>query len=268
MELTFTPIQNKYTKCYFAITSYRKQNPATGYTENHHIHPESLGGSNKKDNMVRLTAREHYVCHLLLTKMLIGEPKKRMCYAFRSMHRKKQGMERYLPGSHIYKITREAMDFTPSEETRERMSAAQKKRAPATKEHCENLSKGVKASYTQELRALRAKNFSERIISDTERAGQSARNKNWAHIKDDAQREKMRKELSERMSARTGEKHARSKLWTLQSPSGEVFKTKDMTTFCAEHNVNYSSLRNRAREQSREPLGKGASKGWIVVSCV
>lgn len=266
--LTFTPLQNKYTRCYFAITSYRKQNPATGYTENHHIHPESLGGSNKKDNMVRLTAREHYVCHLLLTKMLVGEPKKRMCYAFRSMHRKKDGMERYMPGSHIYKITREAMDFTASEESRQKMRDSAKRRAPATKEHRENLSKGVKASYTPELRSLRSKNFSERVVSDKEREEQSMRRKNWAHIKDDTQREKMRKDLSERMSARTGEKHARSKTWTLQSPAGEVFTTKDMTTFCAEHNLNYSSLRNRAREKSREPLGKGASKGWAVLSCV
>lgn len=39
------------------------------YFENHHIIPSSLGGSNDKDNMVLLTAREHYICHWLLYKI-------------------------------------------------------------------------------------------------------------------------------------------------------------------------------------------------------
>ena len=33
-----------------------------GYYEKHHIQPKSLGGSNKKENLVRLTAREHFIC--------------------------------------------------------------------------------------------------------------------------------------------------------------------------------------------------------------
>ena len=41
-----------------------------GYYEKHHIVPRSMGGSNKKSNLVDLTAREHYVCHRLLTKMV------------------------------------------------------------------------------------------------------------------------------------------------------------------------------------------------------
>lgn len=39
------------------------------YTENHHIVPRSLGGSNAPDNMIRLTAREHLIAHLLLVKI-------------------------------------------------------------------------------------------------------------------------------------------------------------------------------------------------------
>ena len=31
--------------------------------------PKSCGGSNHKDNLVKLSLREHYVCHLLLVKM-------------------------------------------------------------------------------------------------------------------------------------------------------------------------------------------------------
>jgi len=40
-----------------------------GYFEKHHILPKSLGGSNDKNNLVKLTAREHFICHWLLVKM-------------------------------------------------------------------------------------------------------------------------------------------------------------------------------------------------------
>lgn len=38
------------------------------YTECHHIIPKCLGGTNDKDNLVLLTAKEHFVCHHLLFK--------------------------------------------------------------------------------------------------------------------------------------------------------------------------------------------------------
>lgn len=58
-----------YEKIYFSIIENRKNNKFVGYTEKHHILPRSLGGSDEKDNIVSLSAREHYICHLLLTKM-------------------------------------------------------------------------------------------------------------------------------------------------------------------------------------------------------
>lgn len=48
----------------------RKQARSAGsYFESHHIVPKSLGGSNSPENMVLLTAKEHYVCHRLLAYM-------------------------------------------------------------------------------------------------------------------------------------------------------------------------------------------------------
>ena len=41
----------------------------SGYTEQHHIIPKCLGGSNQNSNLVRLTAREHYIAHQLLYKI-------------------------------------------------------------------------------------------------------------------------------------------------------------------------------------------------------
>ncbi len=63
-------LQNKYTKTYFNIIDIAKQRKTIGYTETHHIIPVALNGSNDKSNLVDLTAREHFICHLLLTKMI------------------------------------------------------------------------------------------------------------------------------------------------------------------------------------------------------
>jgi hypothetical protein len=58
-----------YSKIYYKIIKNRKNNPFDGYVERHHIDPKSLGGNDHIDNLVDLTAREHFMCHLLLTKM-------------------------------------------------------------------------------------------------------------------------------------------------------------------------------------------------------
>lgn len=53
------------------ILNAKKQNRTKSkdsYYERHHIKPKSLGGDNSKDNLVLLTAREHFICHTLLWK--------------------------------------------------------------------------------------------------------------------------------------------------------------------------------------------------------
>lgn len=58
-----------YEQIYSDLIEKRKANPASGYTERHHILPESMGGTNDPENLVRLTGREHWVAHLLLHKI-------------------------------------------------------------------------------------------------------------------------------------------------------------------------------------------------------
>jgi len=58
-----------YQKIYDNIIKNRINNTPIGYTEKHHIIPRSLGGTNNPDNLVDLTAREHFLCHYLLAKM-------------------------------------------------------------------------------------------------------------------------------------------------------------------------------------------------------
>lgn len=74
-------LDNKYTHWYFKIIKHAKLRDTTEYTEKHHIIPRSLGGDESNDNLVRLTAREHFICHRLLTKMVIGQAKYKMIEA-------------------------------------------------------------------------------------------------------------------------------------------------------------------------------------------
>jgi hypothetical protein len=96
-------IKNKYSKCYYRIIENRKSNPVTGYSEKHHIIPRSLGGSNKKENLVSLTAREHFICHRLLVKMTTGTDKMKMSYAIRCLiNQENQHQQRYKITSRTY----------------------------------------------------------------------------------------------------------------------------------------------------------------------
>ena len=61
---------NKYTKWYFSIVKKSIETPVEGYSERHHIIPKCMGGSNHPGNLVRLSARQHFICHWLLTKMV------------------------------------------------------------------------------------------------------------------------------------------------------------------------------------------------------
>ena len=61
---------SKYSKCYDAIIAKaRLRRVQTGYTEKHHAHPRSLGGGSGY-NLVKLTPREHFICHWLLIRMM------------------------------------------------------------------------------------------------------------------------------------------------------------------------------------------------------
>jgi len=72
-----------YEKVYDELMySAKKRGEPHGYYEKHHIVPRSLGGDNSKENIVKLTAKEHLVAHKLLVKFKEGEDKRKMQRAF------------------------------------------------------------------------------------------------------------------------------------------------------------------------------------------
>lgn len=139
-------LQNKYSQCYYNIVDRAKSRdlPKEIYTESHHIIPKSLGGSNDQSNLVKLTAREHFICHLLLPKMLIGINKRKMSFAIWSMLNRdhSKNKSRYKVNSHRYesikKQVAEAISQlhkgkTVSVETREKLSKSCQGRESAFK---------------------------------------------------------------------------------------------------------------------------------------
>jgi hypothetical protein len=86
---------NKYQKWYLQIIANGKHTKLPGY-ERHHILPKSLGGNNKKDNLVYITSREHFICHWLLIKIYpTGEEHWKMLNALRIMRAENKNQQRY-----------------------------------------------------------------------------------------------------------------------------------------------------------------------------
>jgi hypothetical protein len=108
-------IENKYTKWYFSIVNRAKSRvfDDNQYIEKHHIIPRSLGGNNDLENLVSLTAKEHFICHLLLTKMTSGSSKTKMVYAaWRMGMQCNKNQKRYKISSIIYsQIKKQRSDY-------------------------------------------------------------------------------------------------------------------------------------------------------------
>jgi hypothetical protein len=102
--LASVAIDNKYTRLYIKIceralarytydharhkdTNRSRARKLIGYAEVHHILPKSfgLGGETDSHNYVILTAKEHYIVHLLATKMFKGSFHTKMMKGFAYM---------------------------------------------------------------------------------------------------------------------------------------------------------------------------------------
>ena len=86
------------------------------YYEKHHILPRCLSGTNDKDNLVLLTAKEHYVIHKLLTKIYPASKGIRTAFRFMSAYNKQIKIS-----SRDYAHAKEYLGPI-SEETRSKMS--------------------------------------------------------------------------------------------------------------------------------------------------
>lgn len=170
-------LNNKYTSWYNTIidrATLRRQ--VDGYTERHHIIPRSLGGEDLDSNIVELTAREHFICHLLLTKMVTGTDRYRMMKASVMMiTRVGPSQQRYKVTNRIYQMLKQSVDVPI--EVRLKMGASQKNRFKDTagtflgKHHSLETRKKMSAS------ASKPKSLEWKSSASKNRKGKQAPNK-------------------------------------------------------------------------------------------
>lgn len=143
-------LTNKYTTWYFAIIdkaiSLKRKKKTDQYYEKHHIVPKSMHGEDKSSNFVLLTAKEHFICHLLLVKMTSDVDRIKMINALIKMaYNKSIGQDRYTSNSYAlvrkFIAKKNSVLFKGKKKslaTRERISKG-RKGIVFTPEHLQNL---------------------------------------------------------------------------------------------------------------------------------
>lgn len=174
----------------------------SGYIEKHHILPKSLGGSNEKANIVKLTAREHFICHRLLARMTIGHDRYKMVTAAYSMIKKRRKTDSLKVNSRVYSRLRE--DY--SKHLSERMT-------PEYRMHLSIKLKGYKFGPEHGLRTIAIHTGMKRSIETKERI-RAARTKQVIRLKE----------------------------WTLRKPDGTELTVTRLKEFCQANKLGLSKL--------------------------
>jgi hypothetical protein len=91
-----------YQRIYNQLIEKAQNRTLEGYTEKHHILPKCLGGNNDKENLVELTAREHFLCHMLLCEIYPKENKLKHALFLMSIGKQKIKKNHYVIGSRVY----------------------------------------------------------------------------------------------------------------------------------------------------------------------
>jgi hypothetical protein len=91
-----------YTRIYNQIIERAQNRKLDGYVEKHHIVPKCIGGLNVKENIVKLTAREHFLCHMLLCEIHPLEYKLKHALFLMAIGKQKVREKTYVIGSRVY----------------------------------------------------------------------------------------------------------------------------------------------------------------------
>jgi len=107
-----------YQKIHDSLINRAKNRKLEGYVEIHHIIPKCMNGTNEPNNLVELTAREHFLIHWLLHEIYPNNTDLR--YAFWSMCRSSDNQTRYKSSSRVYDYAKRQMlevwqKFKPTE---------------------------------------------------------------------------------------------------------------------------------------------------------
>lgn len=266
-------IDNKYHRWYFSIINNAKiRATPNGYSENHHILPKSMGGTWAKKNIVSLTAREHFICHLLLTKMTSGIAKQKMFWALKRLVPNRTTEKRYSPrSSKIYEMAK----LSGSEKVKDLQAEISKKQSVAMKEWYKNNPEKAGAKRIQQCLGHQMRTSENKIISAK---NQSAIRTNWwSKLKQDAiaykkhcetnRKAQLGKKLSDEHKAilkmRSEESGAR---YVVESPCGEISKPPNFAEFCRNNGLSHQTIKQAYHfGKGDKRVQKGPSIGWRIL---
>ena len=110
-----------YQNIYNNLVQKAQSRELDGYVEKHHIVPKCMGGDNANSNIVRLSAKEHFIAHKLLVRIYPNT--KGVWYALIAMGRIVEFKSRIFQSERLraYEMRK---GFKYSEESKKKMSLA------------------------------------------------------------------------------------------------------------------------------------------------
>lgn len=292
-------LENKYTVWYKAIIQKAKNRLViTEYVEKHHIRPRSMGGSDDPINLVKLTAREHYICHRLLVKMVYSADFYKMQSALYMMAIQSNKHQRIKVSSHQY----QKLKALHSASVSKRLTGI--KRKPFTELHKKKISlahKGKKATPDVLLNLAKGRtpqSIAKRVASNTGKkrsaqarlnisAGQKKRDPSTWRSLTDSQKQKISdfqkgrsKSFKGKPSPHIGRKHTVSAIQNMKD--GHIGRKTVTCEFCAKtvpnpnykrwHGINCTSNPHRTVQLIQcqyclESFDKRAFKRWHGDNC-
>jgi hypothetical protein len=246
--------ENKYTTWYYSIINRAqlRQLSISEYREKHHIIPKSLGGNNSKDNLVSLTAREHFICHLLLPKMVDSTYKSKMLYALWGMTNLtnlNQQNKRYKPPARIYEKIRRIISIQNSGASHSKAKIYEVTEPNGTKHtvnYLKQFCKDKNFNYDQVLRLVRE-----------HRPGQGGDLHMWTFV--DINSDKYQKPFNK------PKVYGNRKTYHLISPEGKQFTVVGgLEKFCIENNLILCTMQTIAK--TGIPAKHGKCVGWTITN--
>lgn len=235
------PLENKYYKWYVNICQQAKlriwtRKTAPCYVEKHHINPRCLGGNNTKENLVFLTYKEHFICHLLLTKCYDGIAKSKMHFALWKMLKGNHYMDRNLSSKklEIYRLLyiKNLKGRTFSPQTRLKISLALTGKSK-TPEHIKIMKQYKATNQTKEK--IRQARIGKHLSIET--------------------KEKLKMIFTGNTNPMFGKNHSlqtiekMSLTYIITNPFGDIFHITNLRQFCITNNLNNGAMCRVAKGQ-------------------